>query len=471
MSRKLLLADDSITIQKVIQITFAHEDYQLTVTDNGDAALAKVRDVQPDLVMADVYMPGKNGYELAAAIKEDAALQHIPVLLLAGSFEPFDEEKAKSCQADAWIEKPFESQTLIDKVNELLSAAPEPAQPAPAAPEAAPTAPSPEPEPAPVAPAPAPEAAPAAPQPAAEAEGTVETGSEPEPVAAPTPTEADPFADISFDEEPLAEEPAPAAPDDDWGDMADFAEDTPQQPAAEEESFSFTDEDDAELPAMEDDFVFAEEPAADQDPFAESDFGETEDLDEVMPLDDDDILGAEDLEPAPEEQTLASWSRDAADSDDVFGDAAAESEAGEVDDFAAEPLEDSTTEPVEDDLLSTEEPAPAEEPAAADQPMAVETESVADFGTEFAAPAAGEAAAEPGAAAEPAEVAAAIEDVEQRAAGLSDAELEAIVEKVTAKVIEKLAETVLERVAWEVVPDLAESLIREEIRKIKEQAA
>src|SRR5210317_1699377 len=125
MSKKLLLADDSITIQKVIQITFAHEDYELTITDNGDAAFAKAQEIKPDLVMADVYMPGKNGYELATAIKQDPALQSVPVLLLAGSFEPFDEDKARSCQADAWIEKPFESQSLIDKVAELLTAAPD----------------------------------------------------------------------------------------------------------------------------------------------------------------------------------------------------------------------------------------------------------------------------------------------------------------------------------------------------------
>src|SRR5210317_281174 len=142
MSKKLLLADDSITIQKVIQITFAHEDYDLTITDNGDAALAKAQELKPDLIMSDVYMPGKNGYELTSAIKQDPDLQHIPVLLLAGSFEPFDEDKARSCKADAWIEKPFESQNLIDKVAELLSAAPQ-ADEAPA--------PATEAEPAPVA--------------------------------------------------------------------------------------------------------------------------------------------------------------------------------------------------------------------------------------------------------------------------------------------------------------------------------
>ena len=79
MSKKLLLADDSITIQKVIQITFAHEDYDLTITDNGDAALAKAQELKPDLVMADVYMPGKNGYELTAAIRQDPHLKNTPV--------------------------------------------------------------------------------------------------------------------------------------------------------------------------------------------------------------------------------------------------------------------------------------------------------------------------------------------------------------------------------------------------------
>lgn len=114
-----MLADDSITIQKVIGITFANEDYQLTIVDNGDAALEKARTDLPDLILADVFMPGKNGYELAAAVKQDPALRGVPVLLLAGTFEPFDEEKAVSSGADSWISKPFESQALISRVEEL----------------------------------------------------------------------------------------------------------------------------------------------------------------------------------------------------------------------------------------------------------------------------------------------------------------------------------------------------------------
>ncbi|HAD03543.1 MAG TPA: hypothetical protein DCF93_02500, partial [Desulfuromonas sp.] len=123
MKKKLLLADDSITIQKVIAITFSSDDYLLTVVDNGDAALEKARSDRPDLILADVFMPGKNGYEVCAAVKQDPNLQGIPVLLLTGTFEPFDEGKARAAGADKWIAKPFESQSLIDCIEKLLAGA------------------------------------------------------------------------------------------------------------------------------------------------------------------------------------------------------------------------------------------------------------------------------------------------------------------------------------------------------------
>jgi len=152
MSKKLLLADDSITIQKVIGITFANEDYDLTIVDNGDAALQKAQADKPHLILADVFMPGKNGYELCAAVKQDPNLQNVPVLLLTGTFEPFDEEKAVSSGANGWIAKPFESQSLIEKVEALIGGAPAAAPPvAPAAPKPAPVA-APTPPPQPVAP-------------------------------------------------------------------------------------------------------------------------------------------------------------------------------------------------------------------------------------------------------------------------------------------------------------------------------
>ena len=126
MSKKLLLADDSITIQKVIEITFANQDFDLTLVGNGDDAFEKAKNDPPDIILADIIMPGKNGYELCRAIKKTQNLSHIPILLLVGSFEPFDEEKARAIGADGWIAKPFETQALISKVQHLLENAPPP---------------------------------------------------------------------------------------------------------------------------------------------------------------------------------------------------------------------------------------------------------------------------------------------------------------------------------------------------------
>ncbi len=120
MAKKILLADDSITIQKVIMITLASEDYELIIVGDGDSAVSKARELRPDLVLADVAMPGKNGYEVCTAIKNDVALKNIPVLLLAGTFEPLNREEAAKAGADDSIIKPFESQELIDKVRDLI---------------------------------------------------------------------------------------------------------------------------------------------------------------------------------------------------------------------------------------------------------------------------------------------------------------------------------------------------------------
>ncbi len=120
MPKKLLLADDSITIQKVVAITFASEDYTLTTVDNGEDAVNRARDLNPDVILADVVMPRRNGYEVCEAVKADPSLKHIPVLLLAGTFEAFDEARARAASADGHIQKPFDSQTLIDRVNQLV---------------------------------------------------------------------------------------------------------------------------------------------------------------------------------------------------------------------------------------------------------------------------------------------------------------------------------------------------------------
>jgi CheY-like chemotaxis protein len=120
MPKQLLVADDSLTIRKVIGMVFAVEDVSITFVDNGIDAIARARELKPDCVLADVLMPGKSGYEVCEALKADPATSAIRVLLLAGNFEPFDEARARAVRADDFIVKPFESQALIDKVRALV---------------------------------------------------------------------------------------------------------------------------------------------------------------------------------------------------------------------------------------------------------------------------------------------------------------------------------------------------------------
>jgi CheY-like chemotaxis protein len=123
--RKLLLADDSITIQKVVALTFADEGVEVVTVSNGHEAIERLKEVTPDVVLADVFMPEINGYEVCRHIKQNAKLQHIPVMLLVGSFEPFDEAEARRVGADDILTKPFQSiRRLIDKVGDLVVSKP-----------------------------------------------------------------------------------------------------------------------------------------------------------------------------------------------------------------------------------------------------------------------------------------------------------------------------------------------------------
>ena len=120
--RKLLLADDSITIQKVVDLTFADEGVKVINFGNGREAVDKLEEIAPDIVLADVFMPEMNGYEVCEYIKQHDKLKHIPVMLLVGSFEPFDEAEARRVGADDILTKPFQSiRRLIDKVGDLVS--------------------------------------------------------------------------------------------------------------------------------------------------------------------------------------------------------------------------------------------------------------------------------------------------------------------------------------------------------------
>ena len=119
--RKLLLADDSLAVQKVIDLTFTDEGMQVTAVSDGQHALEQLEQVAPDVVLADVFMPGVGGYELCEFIKQSERFGKIPVMLLVGSFEPFDEAEARRAGADDVVTKPFQSiRELISRVGSLL---------------------------------------------------------------------------------------------------------------------------------------------------------------------------------------------------------------------------------------------------------------------------------------------------------------------------------------------------------------
>jgi CheY-like chemotaxis protein len=126
----LLAVDDSVTMRKVLEMTFAGEDYRVVTADSTDAALALARVERPGVVVADITLEGKTGYDLCQALKRE--MPNVPVLLLCSKLHPYDAGKGQSAHADDHIDKPFDSQQLIDKVR-TLTASPRAAAGAPAA--------------------------------------------------------------------------------------------------------------------------------------------------------------------------------------------------------------------------------------------------------------------------------------------------------------------------------------------------
>ena len=123
MARKMNLADDSITIQKVVELVLAEEGFEIKAVNNGEEALAAIETFKPDVVLADIEMPKMNGYQLCEKLKAHPLTKNVPVILLSGAFEPLDEELARNVKADSFVIKPFESQELISKINAALVSA------------------------------------------------------------------------------------------------------------------------------------------------------------------------------------------------------------------------------------------------------------------------------------------------------------------------------------------------------------
>jgi CheY-like chemotaxis protein len=458
MPKSLLLADDSVTIQKVVGISFANEDIEITTVDNGRDAVAKARAIRPDIILADVVMPGMSGYEVCETIKADPNLRHVPVLLLTGTFEAFDQARATAVGAAGHVAKPFEAQTLVDRVKQLLAAAP-PAAKAPATRPAA-------------APAPAPAAAPAM---SGDDDAFDFFSDAPaQPAAAPPPVPSsdpldfdDPDGAFAFGDDDLAADlPGPAAmPSAAPSRRADATiAILPDPPSASEDAFDFSFESAGGGDA------FDEPLEADQlahttllDPSAGSGFDVSSSDLEVAPAPAaaTQILSFEDADPLTEPESAfaaAAPRAPAYDAEDPFETT--------VPPFRApaprrEALDLFEHDPIEGSPIQVGQPLRAGEDFDAEDPFAPEP-ALAE--PELAEPweeAAFEAPAAPAAMA-------------SGAPGLGQAELRDMIEKIAwdafAPVTEKIVREAiarLEQVAWEVVPKLAETVIQEEIRKLK----
>lgn len=120
MNKKILLADDSVTIQRVVKLTFSGQGYEVTCLPSGKDAVEAAREVRPDVVLLDVSLAGESGYDVCMRMKKEEDFTDVPVMLLTGTFEPFDSERARRAGASAHLTKPFESQVLVQRVSELI---------------------------------------------------------------------------------------------------------------------------------------------------------------------------------------------------------------------------------------------------------------------------------------------------------------------------------------------------------------
>src|SRR5215471_16390249 len=120
MRRTILIADDSPTIRRLVTQIFADANFRIVEVNNGDAAIKSFEEVRPSVVLADIYMPGRNGYQVCEYVRNHPQLGQTPVILLVGAFDAFDDEAAKRAGATASITKPFQPSVLIDLVTSIL---------------------------------------------------------------------------------------------------------------------------------------------------------------------------------------------------------------------------------------------------------------------------------------------------------------------------------------------------------------
>lgn len=208
MPKSVFVIDDSATMRKVFDMTFAGEDIAVVTHDGADGALSRAREVRPNAIIVDVNLPCTSSYDLVKSLRGEPNLSAVPVYLLYSDHSPLDEAAARAAGAQGAVLKPFDSQAMIDRVRQSITAA----APAPAAAAAAPVRP------------PAPPAPPSAPRPPTAAPSNLARPATPTPAASLKPA-APPAAPAA------PARPARASADDLLGDLNDAAPRISARPA------------------------------------------------------------------------------------------------------------------------------------------------------------------------------------------------------------------------------------------------
>lgn len=460
MRKKLLLADDSITIQKVVELTFPAEEFQVVTAGNGRLAVEKAGTFLPDIVLCDVIMPQLDGYQVCEALRAMPELKDVPILLLNGAFEPYDPERAKAAGALGNVSKPFDPPALVAKVKEILAQRVTAPPPPVVAVETVPFEPEPE---------PAPEPAPQAPHAFSwddsdsQAISTMEVPSDirefaarsmslDTPVFATEQPAPEPEPVETFSPEPLPEvEPAnfsatlhdplePAA-----SESAFEVEVEPAPPAADFGAEAAVEA--LDLPAVPVEPAYETEIAA--EPSGGGDLPFTDDAGALAPMsfEEGPSLGFDEPEPpaAPAFDVAPPTPEPEPEFEPQAFDAAA---------IEAAPASAPEPEPVAEAPATAESALPDFEPAATDPGLFAE----ADEAT--ASPVSAEDAPAPSAAGDAATAAVASE-----VAVPVD-----MVQQIAQRVISQVSERVIREIAWDVIPGLAEKLIKAEIERIKARA-
>jgi len=417
MAKRILLADDSITIQKVVELTFSDGDYEVTAVNNGNKAVQKLSEMRPDIILSDIIMPEKNGYEVCEYVKSHPEYRSIPVILLTGTFEPFDPDRADKAGCDAVVTKPFESQSLIHKVEDLIANAKSQALTSPAR---SPPPPPPPPSLETAPPAPAPE--PPAPKPSEFATGTFPSSGE---VFASRGAASTPTTEIPLDQPPTTGEtrafpkmtfddlPAPpssggvgetrAFPKLTFEDMAKPASPPPASSSPWDEPAPAGGGETRAFPKMS--FEDLQKPSAPPEapPWDSRPTGNFETTDKITP-------------PPPPAPAPSLWN---------------EQPAGETRAFPKMSFEDLDKKSVIPEPPKwTPPPAREEMPSVSTGPVKAMSSSASATGGE-----------------------------------LTDEQID----KIARRVVQLLSDQVVRNIAWEVIPDLAETVVKERIRQLESE--